>query len=173
MEQKTKFKDLSSKDKIVKIAKAGEIVSKIFYITAIVCALVGITCAIAAPLVKIADAPLTLAEELIAAGIVTLYAFFLINVWWNVEQIFKNIRVNQTPFNERVTHYLKKTAIAVILISIIPALLGSILVNAIVPESILHFDFQYIGFGVGILLFFLGLVFKYGIELQKKDDETL
>lgn len=173
METKTKCKNLSSKEKILKVAQIGEVVSKIFYITAIVCAAVATVCTIAAPFVKVTDVPLGPTESAIAAGGAALYMFMLIDVWWNVKQIFKNIRVNQTPFNERVIHYLKKTAVAVILISIIPAFVGSLLLNLVVPESVIDFDFQYIGLGVGVLLFMLGLVFNYGIELQKKDDETL
>ena len=113
------------------------------------------------------------AEVVILLGGAALYAFLSINVLWNVEQIFKSIRVNQTSFSTQVTHYLKKTAVAIMIIAIVPALIGSILIQAIVPESVVRFDFQYVTLVIGLVLLMLGHVFNYGIELQNKDDETL
>jgi|GEM_PF-1721397 len=173
MKEKTKFKNLSSRDKILKVAKICEVVSKVLYIVAFVGVVVLAVSAIVLPLTVKEIGDFKAGEIAIIFGVCALYCFMAINVFWNVEQIFKSIRVNQTPFHERVTHYLKKSAVAVILISIIPALIGSILIRAITPESAARFNFQYMSLAIGVVMLILGYIFNYGIELQKKDDETL
>lgn len=170
--QKTKFKELPQKEKMLKVAKVCEIVTKVFYILACTLTSVFIVLAIVLSTTD-AISGYTPAEVALIFGGIALYCFMLIGVLWNVEQIFKNIVIYKTPFNEKVTHYLKKTAWCTILTSVIPALIGSILVKAIVGESEVRFDFQIVGLIVGVVTLLLGYVFNYGITLQKQDDETL
>lgn len=169
---KEKGTDLSSKDKMLKGAKICYITTKVLYIIACVLTLVCAVLAIVLPLTK-AIKTLKTSEVAIMFSIAALYCFMLIGLLWNVEQMFKNIYEQKTPFNVRVTHYLKKAAWFTIVTSIVPALIGAILLGLIVGESELRFDFQIVGLIVGVVTLLLGHIFNYGITLQKKDDETL
>ena len=68
---------------------------------------------------------------------------------------------------------LKKSAIFVVLISVVPALVGSTVLRIIYPTTELTFPISLGGVISGIVMFMFGLFFKYGKELQKNDDETL
>ena len=169
--QKTEKKN--NKERMMKTAKVCEVIAKVLYVLSCVGAVACTVLAIVFPLTN-AIPSMKPAEVALLFGGAALYSFMAINVLWNASQIFRNIYIYETPFNERVVHYLKKTAIAIILISIIPSLIGSILVHYLVgDESIIRFDFQFIGVVIGILTLLLGFVFNYGVELQKKEDETL
>ena len=160
------------KNKIVKTAKICKIVSKVLYCVACAVCLVFIALAIA---LSVTDAisGLTSAETAIIFSTAALWAFILIGLLWNVEGIFRCIEKEQTPFCAGVSHYLKKIAIFVLVISIVPAILGTTLLTAICPESEFTFPVSVSGIVAGGLLFFIGMFFKYGNELQKRDDETL
>ena len=171
--QKTEKKRLNNKERMIKTAKVCEVITKVLYVLSCVGAVACTVLAIVLPLTNTIPS-LKPAEVALIFGGAAVYCFMAINVLWNASQIFRNIYIYETPFNEKVVHYLKKTAIAIILISIIPSLSGSILVHYLAgDESIVKFDFQFVGVIIGILTLLLGFVFKYGVELQKKEDETL
>ena len=160
------------KSKIIKTAKVCHIISKVLYITAFVVCLAFVALAIALPLSDAIDT-LTNAETATIFSTLALYAFICIGLLWNVEGIFKVIAAEQSPFTEGVSHYLKKTAVFVLILSIVPAIVGSILVKAICPATELTFPIEVGGIIAGAVLFLIGWFSKYGNELQKKDDETL
>lgn len=163
---------METKNKIVKTAKFCHIVSKVLYLLSFAVCLTFIVLAIVLPL-NDAISSLTNAETAVMFSTLALYAFICIGLLWNVEGLFKSIVNDQSPFSEAVNHYLKKIAIFVLAMSIVPAIVGSILVHSICPESELSFPIEVGGVIAGALLFLLGMVFTYGRELQKKDDETL
>ena len=163
---------MDTKNKIVKTAKVCYIVSKFLYIVAFAVCLAFIVLAIALSSTNAIDS-LTGAETAVLFGTLALYAFMAIGLLWNVEGLFKSIVKKQSPFSERVGHYLKKIAIFIMLISVVPALLGSIVLRIVYPETELTFPIEVGGLIAGIVLFFIGMFFNYGNELQKRDDETL
>lgn len=161
-----------TKNKIVKTSRICKIASKVLYIICCVACLTFVVLAIALSCTN-AIKSITVAETAIIFSVLALYAFMLIGLLWNVWKFFEAIEQAKTPFNDKVSHYLKKSAIFTLAVSIVPALIGSILIYAIVPTSEFVFRIELVGIVTGALLFLLGLFFKYGKELQRQDDETL
>ena len=163
---------MNQKTKIIKTAKICKNISKAFYILNCIACTVFIALAIILPSTN-AIKSISKTECAIVFGVLALYAFFLIGLLWNVESAFRETEKNQTPFCARVTHYLKKTAVFIILVSLIPALIGSIISNALTTESIFVYRIEPVGICSGIVLLLFAMIFNYGNELQQKDDETL
>ena len=163
---------METKNKIVKTAKVCRIVSKVLYCISFAVCLTFIVLAIA---LSVTDAigEFTPAETAIIFSTAALWVFILIGLLWNVEGIFKCIVQEKSPFCEGVSHYLKKTSIFVLVISIVPALLGSIILKIVESTSEFTFPVSVGGIIAGIVLLIIGIFFKYGNELQKSDDETL
>lgn len=163
---------METKNKIVKIAKGCYIAAKVLYILAFAVTLAFIALAIALPLTEAIEkyAP---AETAVLFSTLSLYAFICIGLLWNVEGLFKSIVKEQAPFSDRVGHYLKKIAVFVLILSVVPAVLGTAIVRIACPETELAFPIELGGIIAGAVLFFIGLFFEYGKELQQKDDETL
>lgn len=163
---------METKKKIIKTAKVCYSVSKTLYILSCVACTVFIVLAIALSCTH-AIKTLTVAETAILFSTLALYAFMCIGLLWNVEGLFKSIKDANAPFGDRVSHYLKKIAIFVILVAVVPALVGSILIRIVCPETEIVFPVSFSGIVAGLVMFIFGLFFKYGKELQKNDDETL
>lgn len=163
---------METKSKIIKTAKVCSIVSKVLYVISCVACLVFIALAIALSCTH-AIKSITVEETAIIFSTLALYAFICIGLLWNVEGIFKSVVEMQAPFSERVSHYLKKIAVFVIILAVVPALVGSILLRAICPSTETVFPISFSGIVAGAILFLFGVFFKYGKELQKSDDETL
>lgn len=163
---------MDTKNKIVKTARVCHIVTKVLYLVSIAVCLTFIILAIVLPST---DAIVTLhaSEVAVVFATLALYAFICIGLLWNVEGLFKSIVQEQSPFNEGVSHYLKKIAIFILLISVVPALVGSTVVRIVYPTTEITFPIEVGGIIAGVVLFVFGVVFKYGKELQKRDDETL
>ena len=83
------------------------------------------------------------------------------------------IRKDKAPFSEKVSYYLKRSSIFVVLISVVPALIGSIVLRLIYPATDLTFPISVGGIISGITMFMIGMFFNYGKELQQNEDETL
>ena len=160
------------KNKIVKVAKVCYIVAKVLYLVSFALCLTFIALAIALPITNAipAYAP---AETAMIFATLAMFTFVLIGLMWNVEGLFKCIAKEQSPFGEGVSHYLKKIAIFVLMLAVVPALIGTIILRIIMPETELIFPIEMGGIIAGAVLFIIGLSFKYGSELQKRDDETL
>lgn len=163
---------METKNKIVKTAKICRIISKVLYILACVACLTFIALAIALPLTNAIEA-YTTAETAMIFATLALYAFILVGLLWNIEGIFKTIAKEQSPFTARVSHYMKKVAIYAIILSVVPALIGSIILRLIASKTELTFPIDLCGIIVGIVLLLLGIFLNYGKELQDNDDETL
>ncbi len=163
---------METKDQIIKTARVCYVISKVLYFLSFAACIAFIILAIALSCTHAIET-LTVAETAILFGTLALYAFMCIGLLWNVESIFKSVGDAQAPFGERVSHYLKKIAIFVILLSVIPALVGSILLRTICPSTELVFPIEFAGIIAGLVLFLIGMFFKYGKELQKNEDETL
>ena len=163
---------MDTKTKIIKTAKVCHIISKVLYILAFAACLTFIVLAIAFPLTTTVD-NMTAGETATFFATLALYAFILIGLLWNVEGLFKAIATEQSPFTERVSHYLKKLAIFIIVVSVVPALVGTTVMHIVYPETEQSFPIELGGIIAGAVLFLIGLFFNYGQELQKRDDETL
>ena len=163
---------METKNKIVKMSKVCHIVSKVLYIVAFVACLAFIALAIALPLADVID-KYTKSEVAVIFSTLAVYAFVCIGLLWNVEGIFKSIVKEGTPFCKGVSHYLKKSAIFVLILAVVPALIGTTVLRIACPETELIFPVSISGIVVGAVLLILGIIFKYGNELQNRDDETL
>ena len=163
---------METKNTILKTAKVCYIVSKVLYCLLCAACLTFIVLAIALPLTNAIDS-LTKGETATVFSTLAVYAFMCIGLMWNVEGLFKSVVINQKPFGEAVNHYLKKIAIFILLVSLVPSLVGSIVVRIACPETELTFPIAMGGVVGGIVLLLIGIFFKYGNELQKQSDETL
>ena len=163
---------METKNKIVKTAKVCYIVAKVLYLLSFAVCLTFIALAIALPLTN-AISSMPAAETAVIFATLAVYAFICIGLLWNIEGLFKAIAEAQTPFTERVSHYLKKVAVFIVVLSVVPALLGSTILRIACPETETVFPIELGGIIAGAVLFFIGLLFNYGKELQKRDDETL
>lgn len=161
-----------SKNKILKISKICKTISKSLYIIDCILTFTFLVLAIVLPLTN-AIKSIKPAECAITFTVLTLYAFFMIDFLWNTTKFFDTIHKEQSVFNIKVTKCIKKVAISSLILSTIPAIVGSILIHAIVPESEFVFRLELVGIMSSIVLFFISLFFKYGSELQKQDDEIL
>lgn len=163
---------METKNKIVKTAKVCGVIAKVLYLLACVEFVALIVLAIVLPQVHPLES-YTSKETAVFFIELALYAFILIGLLWNVESLFKTIATERTPFAERVGHYLKKTAIFTIVLSIVPAVVGTSLAHLLCKGTELVFPTEGGGVAIGVVLLLIGVFFKYGTELQKKDDETL
>ena len=163
---------MESKNKIIKGAKICYILSKVLYIISCVLTLTFITLAIVLSCFKLLKG-YNSSETACIFSTLAVYSFICIGLFLNVMKIFKEIIILKTPFNGTISSSLKVIAIFVIVLSIVPALIGSIVLKIVCPTSELIFPISFGGVVCGIVTFLLGLVFKYGNELQKRDDETL
>lgn len=159
---------METKNKIVKTAKICSTICKVFYCLACVACIAFIALAIALSCTN-AIKSFTAGETAILFGALALYAFMLVGLLWNTEQIFVNVVKEQTPFCKRVTHYLKKTGIFLILLSTIPAIIGTILLRSVVPATELNFSIGLGGIIAGIVLILFCQFFEYGNELEEKN----
>ena len=164
---------METKGKVVNTAKTCAVVSKVLYIVACVACLAFIVLAIVLPVTGNAIESYSNAETAMIFATLALSAFVCVGLLWNIESLFKAIVQGQSPFTEKVSHYLKKVAIFTIILSCVPALLGSIILRLVHPATELTFPIELGGIIAGAVLFLLGLFFNYGKELQKKDDETI
>lgn len=163
---------MKDKEKIIQISKICKIVSKVFYIVDCVITFVLFALAIILPITN-AIPSISKAECAIIFSVLTLYAFFLIDFFWNTTKFFNTIYTQQSVFGVSITKSIQRIAISTFILSTIPALIGSILIHAIVPNSEFVFRFEIVGISAAVVLYFIGLFFNYGAKLQKQDDETL
>lgn len=164
--------NMKDKEKIIQISKICKIVSKVFYIVDCVITFVLFALAIILPITN-AIPSISKAESAIIFSVLTLYAFFLIDFFWNTTKFFNTIYTQQSVFGVSITKSIQRIAISTFILSTIPALIGSILIHAIVPNSEFVFRFEIVGISAAVVLYFIGLFFNYGAKLQKQDDETL
>lgn len=156
---------MKTKNKIIKTAKICGTICKVFYCLACIACITFIVLAIALSSTN-AIKSFTSGETAILFGTLALYSFMAIGLLWNIEQIFVNILKEQMPFCERASHYLKKVAIFLILISTVPALIGTILLHSIIPATELNFSIELGGIIAGIVLLIFCQIFEYGHELE-------
>ena len=163
---------METKNTLIKTAKVCQIIAKVLYFVAFAACLVFVVLAIALPLTN-AISVITNAETAMIFSTMALSAFICVGLLWNVEGIFKSIVAENSPFSERVSHYLKKVAIYVIVLSTVPALLGTTILRIIYPATEITFPIELGGIIAGVVLLLVGIFFNYGKELQKSNDETL
>ena len=163
---------METKNKIIKLAKGCHIASRVLYFGSMVACLAFTVLAIVLPCVN-AIKDFSVAEVATLFGTLAFYSFVCIGLFWNVAGIFKSMINDQAPFSARVSHYLKKTAVFVIVLAVVPALVGSTVVRLIDTDTQMVFPISLGGVVSGLVMFVLGLFFKYGKELQIKEDETL
>ena len=163
---------MKTKNKIIKTARICHKITKGLYYASCVLCLTFIVLAIALSCTK-AIKTFTVEETACLFGTLALYSFMSIGLLWNVASIFKNIEQEKAPFSEKVSYYLKRSSIFVVLISVIPALIGSTVLRIICPTTDLTFPISLGGIISGITIFMIDMFFNYGKELQKNEDETL
>ena len=161
-----------NKAKIIRISKTCKVVSKVLYVLNCVAMLTFLVLAIVLPLTN-AIKSIKPAESAIIFSVLTLYSFFMIDFLWNTTKFFDTICKEKSVFNVRVTKIINRIAISSLVLSTVPAIIGSILIHAIVPASEFVFRIEIVGIMASVVLFFISLFFKHGAELQKRDDETL
>ena len=151
-----------------KIVETGKICCRIFKIlyclTCVVC-LVFIILAITLSCTH-AIKSFTTGETAVLFGTLALYAFMVIGLLWNIDNIFVHIVKEQTVSCEKVKHYLKKAGIFLILTSIVPAIVGTCIMHLVTPTTELNFPVEVGGIIAGVLLLICCQFVSYGKELE-------
>ncbi|MCM1404744.1 MAG: DUF2975 domain-containing protein [Prevotella sp.] len=163
---------MDHKTKLVKIAKGCKIGCKVMYLLSCVATVVFVVLAIALSLTD-AVATLTPTEVAILFTVLAMYAFLLIDFFWHTQKLFGIIASTGTPFNLPVIQRLKRIGWSSMIISVVPAVIGTILIQILVPNSELVCHVEVVGLIAGLVTLMLSVVFGYGKELQDKDDETI
>jgi len=91
-----------------------------------------------------------------------------------VYRLFNDIKINETPFTDNVVKFLNLIGILALVSAIAVPIFLSIFTN-IVPHvgNFNSFGLNVSFVIVGLILFALSLIFKYGVQLQKESDTTL
>ena len=163
---------MEAKNKIIKTARVCYVTAKVLYFVSCAACVIFIALAIALSLTD-ALKEYSIAETASIFGTLALYAFMCIGLLWNVESLFKSVSQGEAPFGEKVSHYLKKSAIFAILVSVVPAFLGTTILRIVYPATEITFPVSFGGIISGVVMFMFGMFFRYGNELQQIDDETL
>ncbi|GHV01066.1 hypothetical protein FACS1894211_09990 [Clostridia bacterium] len=110
---------------------------------------------------------LLIIQGLIELGGVIVILFF-------IERVFRNIQNNGTPFLEKNPKRLKIVSIFLLCLSLLLPLIMAFL--SLIVDGYFAFNLSTMSiFGIisAVILFALSLIFEYGFDLQKADDETL
>lgn len=142
---------METKNKIVEMGKICYRIFKVLYCLACGVCLVFIILAITLSCTH-AIKSLTIGETAVLFGTMALYAFIVIGLLWNIENISVHIVREQTISCEKVKHYLKKTGIFLILTSTVSAIVGTCIMHLVTPASELNFPVEAGGIIAGILL---------------------
>lgn len=163
---------MKTKNKIIKTAKVCYKLTRVLYIISIVLSFIFVILACIIPFTKLIKG-LSRVEISIIFSTLALYLFISVFLLLNVKNLFKSVEKEKSPFGVNACKYLKNIAIFLIIISIIPALISSTLIKIIQPTTELTFPISLGGIISGIVTLIFALFFKYGMELQKNEDETL
>ena len=163
---------MKTKNRIIKTARICHKITKGLYYASFVLCLTFVVLAIVLSCTK-AIKTFTVAETACLFGTLALYSFISIGLLWNVASIFKSIEQEKAPFSAKVSHYLNRSAIFVVIVSIIPAIVGTTILHILYPATELTFPISLGGIISGITIFMISLFFSYGKELQQNEDETL
>ena len=87
-------------------------------------------------------------------------------------KIFSGIRKTLLPFSGENAKYLKKIAILIGFIAVVPALI-EIIGGAILGISMELYSISIEGLVLAFVVYCLAHIFQYGLELQEQADETL
>ena len=162
---------METKNKIIKAAKVCYKTSKILYYVSFVVCLLFIVLAILLSSTKGLKG-FSATETVCLFGTLALYSFICIGLLWNVVGIFKSVE-KKAPFSDGVSKYLKKSAVFILMLAVVPAIIGSTILRIAQPSTQLVFPISVGGIIAGLVMLMLGMFFNYGAELQTKDDETL
>ena len=97
-------------------------------------------------------------------GFVTLYYIY---------RLFKSIHVNNTPFMDESVKCLERIAIMVIICTIVLPIITYAAVHLLNGSQEQVFEFNPFSLFIAFMFYFLSLIFKYGVALQKESDATL
>ncbi|MCL2318120.1 MAG: DUF2975 domain-containing protein [Methanomassiliicoccaceae archaeon] len=165
-------------DKLTKISRIVAVVTKIFMIICVIALIAVIVMVIQVAInpdlfSNIADFPFT-SNQLIAMGITSISGFVLgVIVLFHAHRFFTNVYKNNTPFLEDnvlcLNWIAKLMVIGAIALPIISAVVSYAL--DVGYETVVNFDL-FVVFAA-LFVYFLALIFKHGVELQRASDETL
>lgn len=108
-------------------------------------------------------------KEKLMAAFITAMVFAAVElvltsiILGNLEELFKNIYIEDTPFTQENVGYIRKMTYFIIATTVL-GIISSIVVNLIIPNK---FNLN-IGFGLIeiLIVYALGHIFEYGYELQ-------
>lgn len=100
-----------------------------------------------------------------------LYSVFMFFVLYIAHSIFRDVSIENTPFNHKHVVRIKIIAIMIIVISIIGSFSNGLFY--LFSASSLECRADVGGIILGIIVYCLALFFDYGCELQRQSDETL
>lgn len=163
---------MKNKTRLIKISKGCKITTTIMLILDCIACLTFSVLAIVFPLNNVIST-LTTAEVAIIFAVLALYSFLFIDFFWNARKIFTTIESTGTPFTTITIRCLKKLAFSIMVISVLPAVVGLVLMHLLEPTSEIIFRVQIVGLISGLVMLLLGIVFGYAKNLKDIEDETI
>ncbi|MCL2032872.1 MAG: DUF2975 domain-containing protein [Methanomassiliicoccaceae archaeon] len=106
------------------------------------------------------------------AIIIVAVAFGLIALYY-ADRLFTNVYKNGTPFMDDNVKCLERLAILLLVGTVILPIISAAGIYFLEAQSDLLFQFNPAMLFMALLFYFLSLIFKYGVALQKDSDETL
>lgn len=111
--------------------------------------------------------------ELAAQYIVPPFLFFFSYVFYKGSQLFTQLAEGQTPFRYDFAEDLKRIAVLLILFDVLSPLIYSAVLSVII-ENGYYFTFGLSStFLMGLILYVMSEVLKYGIQLQQLANDTI
>lgn len=114
----------------------------------------------------------TTAQMWILTLVLLCSAILIISILWLASQIFHELAVQFSPFQEKYVRKLRQISILLFLYAFVPQMLYSLLSTLLLPGYLFNLGLDSTILFAAIF-YLLTEVFRYGVKLQTESDETL
>lgn len=102
-----------------------------------------------------------------------LSAGMLASIFFIASFIFKDMKLENTPFTKKTADRLRVISLLIIAVSIIVPSVRLLLLMVYIPSADFYMEINLVQLIFAALFFCLALIFEYGAQLQRESDETL
>lgn len=126
------------------------------------------------PIINSMRGPMEEADMQLAALIVSpILILIACYIFWKGSQLFKHLADGHTPFSYDFAETVKKLSLVLIVTDVVSPLFYSLLVTLIMEGRYYYIIGVGSSFMLGLILYAVSEIFKYGVELQTLSDETV
>jgi len=165
-------------DKLTKISKHVALFTKIFMVICVIALVAVIVMVVAVALnpdlISNFDGVSFTSNQLIAMGITSISGFCLgIIVLYYANSLFTNIHKNNTPFRDENVFLLRRISLLMVIGAFALPIISAAAAFALNAGYDWVVSFDLFVLFTAFIVYFLSLIFKHGVELQKESDSTL